>query len=406
MIYINPHYQKLQSSYLFSQIAKIMQEEQEKNPDLTIIKLGIGDVTKALLPSIISAFHKGVDEMAKDSTFRGYGPEQGYEFLRTKIANHDFKEKGIAISAEEIIISDGSKCDVGNFQEIFSTDIKVAVPDPVYPVYIDTNVMAGRSNTYKNNRYEGLTYLVGTKENDFIPPPPTEKTDLLYLCFPNNPTGVVATHKQLKAYVDYALENDALLLFDAAYCEYITEKSLPQSIFEIQGAKKCAVEFRSFSKTAGFTGVRCAYTIIPNECRAFNAKNEPIPLRDLWLRRHTTKSNGVSYPVQKAATAVYSPEGKLQIQERITYYMENAQMIRNAMLKKNIKVYGGINAPFIWIDAKENSWELFRKILTKTGVVTTPGSGFGKCGEKFIRISAFNHRENVEEALKRLEAYF
>ncbi len=402
MITINEHYSKLQSSYLFSRIANMVSKAQQKDSGLPIIKLGIGDVTKALTPAVVQAFHKGVEEMSSDDSFRGYGPEQGYEFLRLSIAKHEFQDRGIDITADEIIISDGSKCDVGNFQELFSVNTRIAIPDPVYPVYVDTNVMAGRTGAYVNGRYEGLVYLESTEENGFVPPPPTTAIDLIYLCFPNNPTGSVATSHQLSQYVRYARDNNALLLFDAAYCQYIHSDELPRSIFEIDGARECAVEFRSFSKTAGFTGTRCAYVVIPKECRAFTNEGEVVLVRDLWIRRHTTKFNGVSYPVQKAAAAIYSLEGKKEIQERVAYYMENARIIRTALQKLGFVVYGGIHAPYLWVKSPMPSWDFFQFLLEKAAVVTTPGAGFGSCGEGFIRISAFNFREKVEEAMERL----
>lgn len=401
MITINEHYAKLQSSYLFSRIANMVGEAKQKGGSLPIIKLGIGDVTKALTPAVVTAFHQGVEEMSHDDSFRGYGPEQGYEFLRLAIAKHEFQDRGITINADEIVISDGSKCDTGNFQELFSTDTRIAVPDPVYPVYVDTNVMAGRTGVYVQGRYEGLVYLEATEENAFVPLPPSERVDLLYLCFPNNPTGAVATHQQLSQYVDYARDHNALLLFDAAYCQYIDDNELPRSIFEIEGARECAVEFRSFSKTAGFTGTRCAYVVIPEECRAFTREGKKVSIREMWMRRHTTKFNGVSYPVQKAAAALYTPEGKKETEERVAYYRENARIIREAMQRKGFTVYGGIHAPYIWMRSPLPSWDFFQMLLEKTGVVTTPGAGFGSCGEGFIRISAFNHREKVEEAMER-----
>lgn len=406
MITINENYLKLSKSYLFSQISSIVDQTKEKNPNLDVIRLGIGDVTKALCPAVIEAFHQGVDEMEKDDTFKGYGPEQGYEFLRRAIAEHDFKQRNIDISPDEVIVSDGSKCDAGNFQEIFSSDAIVAVPDPIYPVYVDTNVMAGRTGAFQDGHYDKIVYLVANEDNGFVPVIPNDaKVDLIYLCFPNNPTGVTPTKEQLKSYVDYALTHDALILFDAAYCAYIREEGIPRSIFEIEGAKECAVEFRSFSKTAGFTGTRCAFTIIPNECRVFTSNKEKVSVRDLWIRRHTTKFNGVSYPVQKAASAIYTPEGKSQIQETIDYYMNNAKIITHTMEKVGFKTYGGENAPFIWTKANKPSWDFFQELLAKTGVVTTPGAGFGPSGEGYIRISAFNHIEKVELAMDRITKF-
>jgi LL-diaminopimelate aminotransferase len=403
MITINENYKKLKSSYLFSEIAKKVSAFQAENPEIKIIKLGIGDVTKALPEACIEAMHKAVDEMAQDSSFMGYGPEQGYPFLREKIAKNDFQTRGADISADEIFISDGAKCDTGNFQELFDKDIKVAIPDPVYPVYLDTNVMAGRTGENENGRYKGIIYLDALKDNKFVPGLPKETPDLIYLCFPNNPTGSTATKEQLKKWVDYAKENNALILFDAAYEAFIRDDSIPKSIYEIEGAKEVAVEFRSFSKNAGFTGTRCAFTVVPKECRAFDSKGEKVLIHPMWNRRHSTKFNGVSYPVQKAAEAVYSDEGKKQIRELTDYYMENASIIRKKMTNLGFDCTGGDNSPYIWIDAKQKSFDFFDLLLEKTGVVCTPGSGFGTCGEGYIRISAFNSRENVVEAMERIE---
>lgn len=403
MIRINENFTKLKASYLFSDIAKRVKSFQDKNPETQIIKLGIGDVTKALPKACVKAMHDAVDEMANDASFRGYGPEQGYDFLREKIAENDFKKRGADISADEIFISDGAKCDTGNFQELFSNDIKVAIPDPVYPVYLDTNVMAGRTGENKEGRYEGIIYLDSKKENNFVPDLPVEKPDLIYLCFPNNPTGSSATKEQLKKWVDYAHENNALILFDAAYEAFVRDENLPKSIFEVEGAKEVAVEFRSFSKNAGFTGTRCAFTIIPKECRAFDKNGEKVMLHPLWSRRHSTKFNGVSYPVQKAAEAVYSDQGKKEIKELTDYYMENASIVRKSMADLGFECTGGDNSPYVWIDGNRPSWDFFDLLLEKAGVVCTPGAGFGTCGEGYIRISAFNSRENVVEAMDRIK---
>lgn len=402
MIKINENYSKLKASYLFSDIAKRVSAYQDANPDNKIIKLGIGDVTKPLPPACLKAFHNGVDEMAVEDTFRGYGPEQGYGFLREAIAANDFAPRGCSISADEIFISDGSKCDTGNIQEIFANDCVIAVPDPVYPVYVDTNVMAGRTGEWKDGRYEGLVYLDSTGENGFVPAPPAEKADVIYLCFPNNPTGATATKAQLEAWVKYALDNDALILFDAAYVAFIRDESIPQSIYEIEGARECAIEFRSFSKTAGFTGTRCAYTVIPKECRGFTASGDKVELHPIWNRRHGTKFNGVSYPVQKAAEAVYSDQGKKEVKGLIDYYLNNAKIIRAEMTALGFTCFGGENSPYIWIEGSMDSWEFFDLLLNKAEVVCTPGSGFGSCGEGFIRISAFNSLENVQEAMSRI----
>ena len=401
MIKINENFNKLQASYLFSDIAKRVAAHQEAHPEQDIIKLGIGDVTRALPDACIKAFHAAVDEMASDSSFHGYGPEQGYDFLREAIAREDFQARGCNVEADEVFVSDGAKCDSGNFQEIFSTDIKVAIPDPVYPVYVDTNVMAGRTGEANNGRYDGLVYLDGTKQNGFIPELPAELVDLIYLCFPNNPTGAMATREQLKQWIDYAKENKALILYDAAYEAFVQEESLPRSIYEVEGAREVAIEFRSFSKTAGFTGTRCAYTVVPKECMAYTEAGEPVAVHGLWNRRHTTKFNSVSYPVQRAAEAVYSPEGKAQVKELIAYYLNNAKYIREKMETLGYESIGGENSPYIWVDGKGDSWEFFDKLL-QAGVVCTPGAGFGKCGEGYIRISAFNSYENVQEAMDRI----
>jgi LL-diaminopimelate aminotransferase len=404
MIKINENYKKLQASYLFSDIAKRVSAFQQANPDKEIIRLGIGDVTRALPDACVKAFHAAVDEMANDATFHGYGPEQGYDFLREAIAKGDYQSRGCNIAADEVFVSDGAKCDSGNFQEIFATDINVAIPDPVYPVYVDTNVMAGRTGAAEDGRYNGLTYLDGNKGNGFIPELPSEPVDLIYLCFPNNPTGATATKEQLKQWVDYAKQNKALILFDAAYEAFVQDPSLPRSIYEIEGAREVAVEFRSFSKTAGFTGTRCAYTVVPKDCTAYTANGDPVSIHELWNRRHTTKFNSVSYPVQKAAEAVYSAEGQAQVQELVSYYLKNAKYIREQIEALGYDCIGGENSPYIWIDAKGNSWDLFDALLNNAGVVCTPGAGFGKCGEGYIRISAFNSFENVERAMERIKA--
>jgi LL-diaminopimelate aminotransferase len=403
MIKINENYLKLQASYLFSEIRRRTDEFQEKHPEKEIIKLGIGDVTRPLPQACIAAFHRAVDEMADVATFRGYGPEQGYEFLREDIAKIDFQERGADISANEIFVSDGAKCDTGNIQEIFATDIRIAIPDPVYPVYLDTNVMAGRTGAFGESRYEGLTYLESTRENGFIPDLPEENVDLIYLCFPNNPTGATISKSQLQAWVDFARENKALILYDAAYESFVQDPDLPKSIFEVEGARKVAIEFRSFSKTAGFTGTRCAYTVVPTSCTAYTANGEAQSVHDLWFRRQSTKFNAVSYPVQRAAAAVYSDEGRAQAQALIDYYLKNAALIRREMEALGYECVGGENSPYIWIYGKTDSWEFFDLLLEKAGVVCTPGAGFGKCGEGFIRISAFNNYENVQLAMQKIK---
>jgi LL-diaminopimelate aminotransferase len=402
MITINEHYLKLQASYLFSDIGKRVAAFQKSNPGRDIIKLGIGDVTKGLPAASIKAFHKAVDELADDSTFKGYGPEQGYEFLRQAIATNDFQSRGADIGADEIFVSDGAKCDTGNIQELFSQDITIALPDPVYPVYLDTNVMAGRTGTFTEGRYQGLVYLDSTRENNFVPSLPSRDVDLIYLCFPNNPTGSTISKAELKTWVDYAREHKALILFDAAYEAFIRDESLPKSIYEIEGAKEVAIEFRSFSKSAGFTGTRCAYTVVPKECAAYDSAGTRHLVHGLWNRRHCTKFNGVSYPVQRAAEAVYSDEGKVQAKALIDYYMENSAVVCQTMENLGYDYVGGKNSPYIWIDGRMDSWQFFDMLLSKAGVVCTPGAGFGKCGSGYIRISAFNSHDKVREAMDRL----
>jgi len=402
MIRINENYNKLKASYLFSDIAKRVTAYQQANPQKAIIRLGIGDVTEPLPPVCVEALHAGTDEMSQRATFKGYGPEQGYAFLREAIAQNDYHARGAKIDADEIFVSDGSKCDCGNIQEIFSNEARLAIPDPVYPVYVDTNVMAGRTGANVNGRYEGITYLDCTQANGYVPAIPSVATDLIYLCFPNNPTGAVATRAQLAAWVDYARKNKAVILFDSAYEAYIRDPQIPHSIYEIEGARDVAIEFRSFSKTAGFTGTRCAYTVIPKSLMAFDAAGNAQPLHALWNRRHTTKFNGVSYPVQKAAAAIFTDEGKKQVRAMTDFYLGNAALIRDAVAKLGFSCVGGVNAPYIWINVGRDSWEFFDLLLNKAQVVCTPGAGFGRCGEGHVRISAFNSRENVVAALERI----
>ena len=402
MIRINENYLKLKASYLFSDIAKRVTAHQQRQPDPAIIRLGIGDVTRALPEACIAAFHRGVDEMAADGSFRGYGPEQGYDFLREAIAENDFKARGANIRADEIFVSDGAKCDTGNIQEIFDTGARIAIPDPVYPAYLDTNVMAGRTGKYRNGRYDGIVYLDGNEENGFIPGLPQEPVDLIYLCFPNNPTGATITADQLKTWVDYAAANKAIILYDAAYEAFIRDTTLPHSIYEIEGARQVAIEFRSFSKTAGFTGTRCAYTVVPKSLVAFTASGDTHSVHSLWNRRHNTKFNGVSYPVQRAAEAVYSDTGKHQVAELVNDYMTNADLIRKEMQALGYPCIGGENSPYIWMSTGKDSWTFFDMLLEKAGVVCTPGAGFGTCGEGYIRISAFNSHENVTTAMSRI----
>ncbi|KJF43110.1 LL-diaminopimelate aminotransferase [Draconibacterium sediminis] len=406
MAKINENYLKLQAGYLFPEIGRRVSEFIEANPDKKVIKMGIGDVTQPLVPSVVKAFHEGVDEMAKGETFKGYGPEQGYAFLREAIAKHSYQEKGIDISADEIFVSDGSKCDTGNIQEIFGNDNKIAICDPVYPVYADTTVMSGKTGTCQaNGHYEGIIYMPCTKENGFIPELPTETPDLIFLCYPNNPTGTVASKEELKKWVDYAIEKNAIILYDAAYEAFITEDGIPRSIYEIEGAKKVAIEFRSFSKTAGFTGTRCAITVIPNELVAYDSEGQAHQVKKLWNRRQSTKFNGVSYPVQKAAAAIYTEEGKKEVEEVIAYYLENAKIMRESLAEIGYEVYGGVNAPYVWVKTKNNmtSWDFFDKVLNEANLVGTPGSGFGPAGEGYFRFSAFADRENVLEAMERVK---
>jgi LL-diaminopimelate aminotransferase len=405
MIRINENYLKLKASYLFSDIAKRVGAYTAAHPDKPVIRLGIGDVTEPLAPSVLKAFHAGVDEMAVRATFKGYGPEQGYAFLREAIAAHDYAARGCPIAADEIFVSDGSKCDCGNIQEIFATEgLKLAIPDPVYPVYVDTNVMAGRTGANLDGRYAGITYLDCTPANGYVPAIPAGASDLIYLCFPNNPTGAVATREQLTAWVAYAKANQAIILFDSAYEAYIRDPQIPHSIYEIPGADEVAIEFRSFSKTAGFTGTRCAYTLVPKKLVAYDAAGAAHPVHALWNRRHTTKFNGVSYPVQKAAAAIFTPEGQAEVKAMTDFYLANAALIRSAMSGLGFSCIGGDNAPYIWVNTGTDSWAFFDKLLNEAQVVCTPGAGFGKCGEGHVRISAFNSRENVEKALARIAA--
>ena len=403
---INEHYLKLKSGYLFPEISRrVANFQQNQQSPQEIIKLGIGDVTLPLPTSILKAFHDGVDEMGQESSFRGYGPEQGYLFLRETIAKNDYQLRNINIDADEIFISDGSKCDTGNIIDILALDNKIAVTDPVYPVYVDTNVMSGRSEECdKSGRYKGIVYLECTQKNNFIPNFPNEKIDIIYLCFPNNPTGIVANKDQLSMWVDYAKQERALILFDAAYEAFITDDSIPHSIFEIPGAKEVAIEFRSFSKNAGFTGTRCAFSVIPKELKLPDSKGNLHSIHTLWNRRHSTKFNGVSYPVQKAAAAVYSEYGKKEVKQLVDYYMNNAQIIKDSLYKIGYTVYGGTHSPYVWVNTKEgqDSWSFFDIMLEKYQIVGTPGSGFGPSGEGYFRFSSFANTEKVKEAMRRI----
>jgi LL-diaminopimelate aminotransferase len=404
MIRINENYAKLSSSYLFSEVARRVEAFQKAHPDAQVTRLGIGDVTLPLTPTVLAAYRAAVEEMGSESTFRGYGPELGYDFLRASIAEIDFRARGAQISPEEIVISDGAKSDTANIQELFAHDLHIAVPDPVYPVYVDTNVMAGRTGSYRDGRYGGLIYLDCTEDNGYVPDPPKSRVDLVYLCFPNNPTGATISRAQLAAWVEYARKSKALILYDAAYVSFIRDDSLPRSIFEIPGARECAIEFRSFSKTAGFTGTRCAYTAVPTTCVAWDASGSPHSLLALWSRRQATKFNGVSYPVQRAAAAVYTPQGQKETKGLADYYLGNAKIIREKLAAMGFPCAGGDNSPYIWVKVEMDSWRFFDLLLEKAGVVVTPGSGFGLCGEGYVRISAFNKREKVVLAMEKISA--
>jgi LL-diaminopimelate aminotransferase len=410
MTWINENFLKLQAGYLFPEIGRRRRAFQAAHPDAKIISMGIGDVTQPIAPSVVEAMKKAVEEMSRAETFKGYDDGGiGYEFLREAIRDKDYKARGVDIDIDEIIISDGAKCDSGNIQEIFGLDNIVAVSDPVYPVYVDTNVMAGRTGgAAEQGRYEGIVYMPCTEQNQFVPEPPGEKVDLIYLCFPNNPTGGVATKEQLKEWIDYAKQNKAIILFDAAYEAYISEPHIPHSIYEVGGAKDVAIEFRSYSKTAGFTGLRCAFTVVPKQLKAYTKKGETVEVNAIWKRRHCTKFNGVSYITQAGAAAVYTEEGKKQIRRTIDIYMGNAKLIREKLGEMGYTVYGGVNAPYIWLKTPEGvgSWEFFDRLLNKAHVVSTPGAGFGSAGEGFLRLTAFGQPENVKEALKRIKAAF
>ena len=395
MSYINENFLKLQDSYLFSTIAKKVAKFTEENPDKKIIKLGIGDVTKPIVPAVLEAMHKAVDEIGTQEGFKGYGPEQGYEFLRKAIVENDYKTRGVEIETDEVFVSDGAKCDCGNIVDIFGKDNKVAITDPVYPVYLDTNIMSGRE----------VIYLPVTAKNNFKPELPKEKVDMIYLCFPNNPTGTTLSKEELKKWVDYAKENQSIILYDAAYEAFITEGDIPHSIYEVEGAKEVAIEFKSYSKTAGFTGVRCAYVVVPKDLKGYTKTGEEVSLNKLWNRRTCTKFNGVSYIVQRAAEATYSEEGKKQIKENINYYLENAKIIKQGLEEAGFTCYGGVNSPYIWLKVPEGmtSWEFFDELLEKANVVGTPGSGFGPHGEGYFRLTAFNTKEKTLEAIERVK---
>jgi len=408
MATINKNFLKLQAGYLFPEIARRVRAFKAQNPGAEIISMGIGDVTQPLVPAVIKAMKKAVDEMGCKETFRGYDDGGvGYEFLREAINRNDFKARAVQLDNDEIFISDGAKCDIGNMQEVFGLDNIAAVSDPVYPVYVDTNVMAGRTGRAAGQgRYKGIVYMPCTAENNFVPQLPSEKVDLIYLCFPNNPTGAVATKKQLKKWVDYARENKAIIFFDAAYEAFITELDIPHSIYEIEGAKDVAIEFRSFSKTAGFTGVRCAFAIVPKQLRAYRKDGTAVEVNPIWSRRHCTKFNGVSYISQAGAAAVYTSDGKKQIRRVIDIYMGNAKLIRESLTELGYQLYGGLNAPYIWLKTPNglSSWEFFDELLSKAHVISTPGAGFGSAGSRYIRLTAFGQPKDVKEALNRIKA--
>ena len=407
MVQVNTDYLKLKAGYLFPEISRRIKDFNSKNPNADLIRLGIGDVTEPLPLACREAMKAAIEEMGKAKSFKGYGPEQGYKWLRESISKNDYSTRGCEISAEEIFVSDGSKCDTGNILDVFGNGNKIAITDPVYPVYVDTNVMAGNTGeANESGAYEGIHYMPCNAENGFVPEIPQERVDLIYLCYPNNPTGATATKEQLEKWVSYAREHGAVILYDAAYQAFIQDQSVPRSIYEIDGARECAIEFRSFSKNGGFTGVRCAFTVVPKELMAEGENGEKHSLHPLWSRRQSTKFNSVSYPVQKAAEALYSDDGKNQVKSLITHYMENAEKLRAACSEIGLSVYGGENAPYVWVACPDSidSWGMFDKMLNEANVVITPGAGFGEAGEGFFRISAFNSKSNVDTVCERLKA--
>ncbi len=405
MAFVNENHLKLPGNYLFAEIGKRVGAFKEQNPTADIIRLGIGDVTRPLPMACIDAMHKAVDDMSKVETFKGYPEYEGYDFLINKIIECDYKRRGISIGIDEVFVSDGAKSDTANIQEIFGLNIRIAVTDPVYPVYVDSNVMAGRTGEYQDGKWSNVTYLPCTAENNFIPELPKEKVDLIYLCLPNNPTGTTLTKEQLKVWVDYAAKNKSIILFDSAYEAFITQEEVPHSIYEIEGAKEVAIEFRSYSKTAGFTGTRCAYVVIPKELKAYTSEGQEVGLNRLWYRRQATKFNGVSYIVQRGAEAIYSEEGQKQVKETISYYLNNAAIIKNGLESIGIKVYGGVNAPYIWMRTPNgmDSWEFFDKLLSEANIVGTPGVGFGPSGQGYFRLTAFGNLENTLAAVERFK---
>lgn len=407
MATINENFLKLQKNYLFADIAQKVEAYKSAHPEAQIIRLGIGDVTRPLAPAVIKALHEAVEEMGNADTFRGYGPEHGYEFLRQAIVDNDFAPRGVQLDTDEIFVNDGAKSDTGNFGDILGHDNSICVTDPIYPVYIDSNVMGGRAGDFKDGAWSRVTYCPCTAENDFTPSLPDHATDMIYLCYPNNPTGTTLSRAELEKWVAYALEHKSILLYDAAYEAYITRPDIPHSIYEIEGAKQCAVEFHSYSKTAGFTGLRCGYTVVPKALTVRTSTGEDVQLNQLWNRRQCTKFNGTAYIVQRAAAAIYTEEGKREVRETIDYYMTNARIMREALTEVGLKVYGGVDAPYIWLKTPEgvSSWQFFEQLLHEINVVSTPGVGFGPAGEGFIRLTAFGKREDCEEAMRRLKAW-
>lgn len=407
MALVNEYFLRLSNNYLFADIAKKVNAYKVSHPKQKVISLGIGDVTQPLCPAVIEAMHKAVEEMATKATFRGYGPERGYDFLREAIIKNDYLPRGVHLDPSEIFVNDGAKSDTGNIGDIVRWDNSVGITDPVYPVYIDSNAMIGRAGVCKDGKWSNITYMPSTEENNFCPQIPDHRVDMIYLCYPNNPTGTVLTRDQLKKWVDYALKNDAIIFYDAAYEAYIQEDDIPHSIYEIRGAKRCAIEFRSYSKTAGFTGVRCGYTVIPKEVKATTLDGEKVELNHLWDRRQCTKFNGTSYISQRAAEAIYTPEGKAQVKETIDYYMTNAKIMRESLQKLGLTVYGGVNAPYIWLKTPNgtDSWKFFEQMLYGASVVCTPGVGFGPSGEGYVRLTAFGTREDCIEAMKRISQW-
>lgn len=407
MTTINENFLKLQKNYLFADIARRVSEYQEAHPEARLIRLGIGDVTRPLAPAVIEALHRATDEMGQSATFRGYGPEHGYEFLREAIVKNDFAPRHIAIDTDEIFVNDGAKSDTGNFCDILGRDNTVCVTDPIYPVYIDSNVMGERAGNFADGRWDRIVYAPCTAENGFVPALPETRVDIIYLCYPNNPTGTTLSREELKKWVEYALENGSLILYDAAYEAYITEDDVPHSIYEIEGAKRCAVEFHSYSKTAGFTGLRCGFTVVPKDIVIKSATGEDVRLNQLWNRRQCTKFNGTAYIVQRAAEATYSEAGKQQVRETIDYYMGNAHLMKAALEQAGLTVYGGTNAPYLWVKTPEqtDSWSFFNTLLHELNVICTPGVGFGPAGEGYVRLTAFGRREDCEEAMERLKKW-